>query len=1130
MAQYGEVRVDYITYTTGTFPTEANATVTVSSLVNDPTFSGDVQVGGDVTITGNLNVLGDSVFDDITVSGNSTLNTLTVTGSSNLEDVEISGTLTVTGTTNLESLQVSGGLTVTGDTNLNTLTVTGAANLESLEVSGGLTVTGDTNLNTLTVTGSSNLENAEISGTLTVTGNTELNTLTVTGNTNLNTLTATGAVNLESLEVSGGLTVTGDTNLNTLTVTGSSNLESLQVSGGLTVTGNTNLNTLTVTGTTNLESLQVSDGLTVTGNTDLNTLTVTGNSQLENVEISGTLTVTGNTFISGDLTVGGVLDASGITLSGFTGLFASGTAAAPSISFEDDEDTGIYNAAANTVRISTSGLDRLTVNSSGNVGIATETPRTPLEIEGPSLQADFITLYGNRNSSNSQIGIAFKDRNVVPGGQDAARIYSERDGTTQAYDLKIATANLGTLSGQVTVKSDGDVGIGTTDPGAKLGVTNDTGSGFISLVDVAARSVSQNPLVRLIGRNAANTATTSVDFFKLYQGGFTIGNNDTAGSNYTSFTIGGTEAARIDSVRRLLIGTTSPINNLRDIQTTVDRTSKEQIVGTTSPNASLVIATYNTNDPGYYSPHIWLAKSASTTVGTNALVANNERLGNINFAGNDGATFINAANIQAAVDGTPGINDMPGRLVFSTTASGASSPTERMRLDSKGRIGFNNTAGNARMFLGGDTAYADGTSSIGYQNAAIVSSNITNTYQAFNTFNSISASTNLSSYIAYGANFNQIVTSGSVTDLYGFKAEENLGGATNNYGFHSNITSSTSSGINCWNFYAAGTAPNYFAGIIRKGALLAPNGTLNADNNFSWNVESNSSNAVRISNAAISCSNFTADAFSASYASNRLGSVDGRHFAFYWKGTPAGNIRMNGEANPDGIIFDAGGTGSTAAAFVVSSDRRLKTNIIDAPSAVDLVKSLQPRQYDLSVSKNVRGFIADELQQVVPEAVVGTPNAEEAIGTLYDFDGTVLETEVTEPSAEELTYTVEEVDETQPTIEGQEPRMVEVTRTRSWTATGTRPVYQGVDQTKLIPLLTKALQECLERIATFSGSGSELSGLFVSAGAGTTATNVYGVNISQNIGKNVTASGLRVCIAKSLMELILTTSTLVTLK
>ena len=49
---------------------------------------------------------------------------------------------------------------------------------------------------------------------------------------------------------------------------------------------------------------------------------------------------------------------------------------------------------------------------------------------------------------------------------------------------------------------------------------------------------------------------------------------------------------------------------------------------------------------------------------------------------------MNAASISVAVDGTPGANDMPGRLVFSTTADGASSPTERMRIDSDGKVGI----------------------------------------------------------------------------------------------------------------------------------------------------------------------------------------------------------------------------------------------------------------------------------------------------------------------------------------------------------------------------------------------------------------------------------------------------------
>jgi hypothetical protein len=52
--------------------------------------------------------------------------------------------------------------------------------------------------------------------------------------------------------------------------------------------------------------------------------------------------------------------------------------------------------------------------------------------------------------------------------------------------------------------------------------------------------------------------------------------------------------------------------------------------------------------------------------------------------GTDGAGAVEAVNIKAVVDGIPGTNDMPGRLVFSTTADGASSPTERLRITSAG--------------------------------------------------------------------------------------------------------------------------------------------------------------------------------------------------------------------------------------------------------------------------------------------------------------------------------------------------------------------------------------------------------------------------------------------------------------
>jgi hypothetical protein len=67
--QYGEVRVDYITYTTGVSPNEANVTVLVSGLVNNPTFSGNVIIEGNTTIDGDLTVSGSINASGVIISG-----------------------------------------------------------------------------------------------------------------------------------------------------------------------------------------------------------------------------------------------------------------------------------------------------------------------------------------------------------------------------------------------------------------------------------------------------------------------------------------------------------------------------------------------------------------------------------------------------------------------------------------------------------------------------------------------------------------------------------------------------------------------------------------------------------------------------------------------------------------------------------------------------------------------------------------------------------------------------------------------------------------------------------------------------------------------------------------------------
>jgi len=81
------------------------------------------------------------------------------------------------------------------------------------------------------------------------------------------------------------------------------------------------------------------------------------------------------------------------------------------------------------------------------------------------------------------------------------------------------------------------------------------------------------------------------------------------------------------------------------------------------------------------------SKSRAATIGDNTVVQDDDNLGAIVWSGADGTDRATpAAQIHSAVDGTPGSNDMPGRLIFSTTADGAAAVTERMRVTAAGDL------------------------------------------------------------------------------------------------------------------------------------------------------------------------------------------------------------------------------------------------------------------------------------------------------------------------------------------------------------------------------------------------------------------------------------------------------------
>jgi hypothetical protein len=146
-----------------------------------------------------------------------------------------------------------------------------------------------------------------------------------------------------------------------------------------------------------------------------------------------------------------------------------------------------------------------------------------------------------------------------------------------------------------------------------------------------------------------------------------------------AFQTNSSERARIDSSGRLLIGTSTALVAGGSL------TPAFQIAGGDQNSCTQMI-----RGAGSLQPSLAFTRS-NGSIASPTTVTSGDGLGGILFEGYDGSNPIRAALITAAVDGTPGTNDMPGRLVFSTTADGASSPTERLQINSLGELTISST-------------------------------------------------------------------------------------------------------------------------------------------------------------------------------------------------------------------------------------------------------------------------------------------------------------------------------------------------------------------------------------------------------------------------------------------------------
>jgi hypothetical protein len=219
-------------------------------------------------------------------------------------------------------------------------------------------------------------------------------------------------------------------------------------------------------------------------------------------------------------------------------------------------------------------------------------------------------------------------------------------------------------------------------------------------------------------------------------------------------------------------------------------------IGVTSPGNKLHVVTATQIDD------VGIIRAENTTASTvNASVMAKNYYGT--------SQFMQWENQGVRIGSRLVTNAGAGNLVFTT-----GSDTERMRIDSSGNVGIGGTAGASYKVHIQGTLPTSSNASVALSTWGTSPSGTTNLYRSFESYPSTAAgSYTLSSLQHYWAGQNVIGASSTLTNQYGFFAESTLTGATNNYGFYSNIAS----GSNRWNFYAAGTAQNYFAGNTGVG-------------------------------------------------------------------------------------------------------------------------------------------------------------------------------------------------------------------------------------------------------------------------------------------------------------------------
>lgn len=277
---------------------------------------------------------------------------------------------------------------------------------------------------------------------------------------------------------------------------------------------------------------------------------------------------TGNSYTIAGLTNNGTLSQQG-TLSmgsGYQILATTGTTSNPGIAFVGDTNTGIYSSGADTIGLVTGGSEKVTINSTGNVGIGTTSPGAKLDVVGGINSS----TANNFNITSGPYNAVFYNNSTSSTDYNAIRIYQGASGSAVGYfgtggsatgnvsfrnTFVVGTQNSNdfvlntTDTERVRITSGGNVGIGTTTPNAKLDVNGNiivTGSLTTTSTIVARNYIMATDTLYIqkgVGGyqsyiTAEQTAASTGNSFKFWNSGtgtlMTIGYNGYVGIGTTS--------------------------------------------------------------------------------------------------------------------------------------------------------------------------------------------------------------------------------------------------------------------------------------------------------------------------------------------------------------------------------------------------------------------------------------------------------------------------------------------------------------------------------------------------------------------------------------------------------------------